>query len=41
MMTANKIIYKDVYLVMLSADAITHKTESLTYPWSLLFSPEG
>ena len=37
MMTANKIDYKDTHLVMLSADAITHKLDSLAYPWSLLF----
>ena len=35
MMTANKIDYKDVRLVMLLADAITHKPDSLAYPWSL------
>ena len=38
MMTANKIEYKDARLVMLPADAITHKPDSLAYPWSLLFS---
>ena len=38
MMTANKIDYKDARLVMLPADAITHKPDSLAYPWSLLFS---
>ena len=38
MMTANKIEYKDARLVMLTADAITHKPDSLEYPWSLLFS---
>ena len=37
-MTANKIEYKDARLVMLSTDAITHKPDSLAYPWSLLFS---
>ena len=37
-MTANKIEYKDAYLVMLLADAITNKLDSLVYPWSLLFS---
>ena len=37
-MTANKIEYKDARLVMLPADAITHKPNSLAYPWSLLFS---
>ena len=38
MMTTNKIKYKDTHLVTLPADAITHKPDSLTYPWSLLFS---
>ena len=38
MMTANKIEYKDAHLVMLPADAITHKPDSLAYPWSFLFS---
>ena len=37
MMTANKIDYKDAHLIMLPTDAITHKPDSLTYPWSLLF----
>ena len=37
MMTANKIDYKDARLVMLPIDAITHKPDSLAYPWSLLF----
>ena len=37
-MTVNKIEYKDVRLVMLPADTITHKPDSLAYPWSLLFS---
>ena len=37
MMTANKIEYKDACLVMLPVDAITHKPDSLAYPWSLLF----
>ena len=32
MMTANKIKYKDARLVMLPADAITHKSDSLAYP---------
>ena len=32
MMTANKIEYKDVCFVMLPADAITHKPDSLAYP---------
>ena len=39
MMIANKIEYKDTYLVMLPADAIAHKPNSLAYPWSLFFSP--
>ena len=38
MMTTNKIDYKDTSLVMLPAGAITHKPDSLAYPWSLLFS---
>ena len=38
-MTANKIGYKDARLVMLPADSITHKPDSLAYPWSLLFFP--
>ena len=37
MMTANKIEYKDTCLVMLPTNAITHKPDSLAYPWSLLF----
>ena len=37
MMTANEIEYKDARLVMLPADTITHKPDSLAYPWSLLF----
>ena len=41
MMIANKIEYKDTLLVMLSADAITHKPDSLAYPWSLFFPPDG
>ena len=41
MMTANKIEYKDARLVMLSTDAITHKPDSIAYPWSLFFSPDG
>ena len=36
-MTANKIEYKDACLVMLPVDAITHKPDSIAYPWSLLF----
>jgi hypothetical protein len=39
MMTANKIAYKDVSLVMFPVDAITHKLDSLAYPWSLFFPP--
>ena len=39
MMTANKIEYKDVRLVMLPADAITHEPDSLAYFWSLYFPP--
>ena len=38
MRTANKIDYKDTHLVMLPTDVITHKPDSLAYPWSLLFS---
>ena len=38
MVTTNKIEYKDARLVMLTVDAITHKPDSLVYPWSLLFS---
>ena len=41
MMTANKIKYKDARLVMLPADVINHKQDSLAYPWSLFFSPDG
>ena len=41
MMTANKIEYKDARLVMLLVDAITHKLDSLAYPWSLSFPPNG
>ena len=41
MMTANKIEYKDARLVMLPADAMTHKRDSLAYPWSLFFPPDG
>ena len=36
-----KIKYKDVRLVMLPANIITHKPDSLAYPWSLFFSPIG
>ena len=41
MMTANKIEYKDTRLVMLPANAITHKPDSLAYPWSLFFPSVG
>ena len=41
LMNANKIEYKDAYLVMLPTDAITHKSNSLAYPWSLFFPPDG
>ena len=41
MMIANEIEYKDVRLVMLSADAINHKPDSLAYPWSFFFPPDG
>ena len=41
MMTANKIEYKDVRLVMLPTDAITHEADSLAYPWGLFFPPNG
>ena len=41
MMTANKIEYKDARLVMLPADAITHKLDSRAYPWILFFPPYG
>ena len=34
-----KIEYKDARLVMLPVNAITHKPDSLAYPWSLFFSP--
>jgi hypothetical protein len=33
--------YEDASLVMLPAVAITHKPDSLAYPWSLFFSPDG
>ena len=36
-----KIEYKDARLVMLPADAINHKPDSLVYPWSLFFPPVG
>jgi hypothetical protein len=35
MMTANKIKYKNTRLVILSANAITHKPDNLAYTWSL------
>ena len=41
MVTANEIEYKDALLVMLPAGAITHKPDSLAYPWSLFFSTDG
>ena len=41
MVTANKIEYKDARLVIFPADAITHKPDSLAYPWSLFFPPDG
>ena len=41
MMTANKIEYKDARLVMLPINAITHKSDSLAYHWSLYFPPIG
>ena len=41
MMTANEIEYKDARLVMLLAQAITHKPNSLVYPWSLFFGLDG
>ena len=37
-MTTNKIEYKDACLVMLPTYVITHKLDSIAYPWSLLFS---
>jgi hypothetical protein len=36
-----KIKYKDTPLVMLPAVAITHKLDSLAYPWSLFLSSDG
>ena len=36
-----KIDYKDTRLVMLPANTITHKPDSLAYPWSLFFPPVG
>ena len=41
MRSANKIEFKVARLVMLPADAITHKPDSLAYPWSLFFPPDG
>ena len=39
MMTANEIEYKDACLVILPADAITHKSDSHAYPLeSFIFS---
>jgi hypothetical protein len=36
-----KIEYKDAPLVMLPAVAINHKPDSLAYPCSLFFPPDG
>ena len=36
-----KIEYKDARLVMLPVNIITHKSDSLAYPWSLFFTPIG
>ena len=36
-----KIEYKDARLVMLPVNIITHKSDSLAYPWSLFFPPDG
>ena len=41
MTTTNKIKYKDIRLVLLSADAMTHEPDSLAYPWSLFFPLDG
>ena len=41
MVTANEIEYKDALLVMLPTDAITHELDSLAYPQSLFFPPDG
>ena len=41
MVIANEIEYKDALLVMLPADAITHKPDSLEYPWNFFFPPNG
>ena len=41
MVTANEIEYKDALLLMLPVDAITHKPDSLAYPWSLFFPTDG
>ena len=40
-MTTNNNINKDSLLVLLPADAITHKLDSLTHPWILFFPPDG
>jgi hypothetical protein len=37
-MIANKIEYEDARLIMLLASVITHKPDSLAYPWSLFIS---
>ena len=41
MMTANKIKYKDARLVILLQMQKIHKPDSLAYPWSLFFPPDG
>ena len=41
MMTTNEIEYKDARVSNASADVITHKPNSLAYPWSLFFPPNG
>ena len=41
MMIANEIKNKDARLIMLPADAITYKPDSLAYPYSLLLFPIG
>ena len=40
-MTANKIEYKDAHISNASIDTINHKPDSLAYPWSLFFPPNG
>jgi hypothetical protein len=40
-MIFNKIEYKDAPLIMLPTVAITHEPDSLAYPWSLFFLPDG